>query len=122
MVKLQIVFIIITILLVILALCYKNASNGKFKNIIEKYKLYYIYNIIFYLSSIVAILFYKLKIDAIILILIMLYVIYLSFDLVSVPTKNSKIDETYNNIIMFMLINLIAITTIKYIIIVEIMR
>ena len=42
MVKLQIVFIIITILLVILALCYKNARNGKFKNIIEKYKIYII--------------------------------------------------------------------------------
>lgn len=119
--RIQILSIIITIVLAILALCYKNTENIKIKNVVQKYKLYYIYNIIFYLSNIAAILFYKLKLDPILLVLIMLYFVYLSLDLISIPTKESKIDEIYNNIIMFLLVNLIAITTIKYIII-EIIR
>ena len=120
--KIQILAIIITILLGLIALFYKNTKNIKIKNVVQKYKLYYIYNIIFYLSNIAAILFYKLRIDSIILVLIMIYVLYLSLDLMSIQTKESKIDEIYNNIIMFLLVNLIAITTIKYIIIVEIIR
>ena len=121
MVELQILAIIITILLGLISLLYKNTKNIKIKNVVQKYKLYYIYNIIFYLSNIAAILFYKLKLDPILLVLIMLYFVYLSLDLMSVPKKESKIDEIYNNIIMFLLVNLIAITTIKYIII-EIIR
>ena len=121
MVELQILAIIITILLGLISLLYKNTKNIKIKNVVQKYKLYYIYNIIFYLSNIAAILFYKLKLDPILLVLIMLYFVYLSLDLISIPTKESKIDEIYNNIIMFLLVNLIAITTIKYIII-EIIR
>lgn len=120
MVKLQIVFIIITILLLLLALCYKNARNGKFKNIMEKYKLYYIYNILFYLSNIGAILFYKLKLDPILLVLIMLYFVYLSLDLMS--DQNKKENEIYSIMIMFLVITLILIVSIKYILIVEIIN
>lgn len=120
MVKLQIVFIIITILLAILALCYKTARNGKFKNIIEKYKLYYVYNILFYSTCLVAILFYKLKIDAIILVLVILYFAYLSFDLIS--GKDKEENEIYSIMIMFLVITLILIVSIKYILIVEIIN
>ena len=118
--RMQILLIIITILLSIVALCYKTSRNGKFKNIIEKYKLYYIYNIIFYLSNIVAILYYKLKIDAILLSLIILYFVYLSLDLIS--GQSEKENEIYTLLIMFILIIFILIISIKYIIIVEIMR
>ena len=120
MVKLQIVFIIITILLAILALCYKTSRNGKFKNFIQNYKLYYIYNIIFYLSNMGGILFYKLKLDPILLVLIMLYFVYFSLDLMS--DKNKKENEIYIIIMMFLIIILILIISIKYIIIVEIIR
>lgn len=121
--KIQILMVINTILLAVIALIYKNnKNNSKIKNYIDNYKLYYIYNVVFYLTCLLSILFYKLKIDSIILVLIMIYVLYLSLDLMSIPTKESKVDEIYNNIIMFLLVNLIAITTIKYIIIVEIIR
>ena len=83
MVELQIVFIIISTLLGLLALIYKNTKNTKFKKGIQKYKLYYVYNTIFYISNIGAILFYKLKLDAMLLVLIMLYFLYLSLDLMS---------------------------------------
>ena len=120
MVELQIVFIIITILLGIIAFFYKIGRNGKFKNIIEKYKLYYIYNILFYITCLVAILFYKLKIDFIVLILIMLYFLYLSLDLMS--GKEKEENEIYTIIIMFLIIILILIVSIKYILISEIIR
>ena len=42
MVELQIVFIIISTLLGLLALIYKNTKNTKFKKGIQKYKLYYV--------------------------------------------------------------------------------
>lgn len=119
MVELQIVFIIITILLVIIALFYKN-TNTKFKNIVQKYKLYYVYNILFYLICLLAITFYKLKIDAILLSLIILYFVYLSLDLIS--GQSEKENEIYTLIIMFILIIFILIISIKYIIIVEIIR
>lgn len=119
--RMQVIMLINTILFAVIALIYKNTRNKKFKNIVQKYKLYYLYNILFYITCLLSILFYKLKIDSIILVLIMIYVLYLSLDLISIPTKESKIDEIYNNIIMFLLVNLIAITTIKYIII-EIIR
>ena len=118
--KLQILSITMTIFLGLIALFYKNTQNIKFKNVIQKYKLYYIYNIIFYLSNIVAILFYKLKIDAIILILIIIYFIYLSLDLMS--GKEKEENEIYTIIIMFLIIILILIVSIKYILISEIIR
>lgn len=118
--RIQILSIIITIVLAILALCYKNTENIKIKNVVQKYKLYYIYNIIFYLSNIVAILFYKLKIDAIILILIIIYFIYLSLDLMS--GRNEEENEIYTIINMFFIIVFVLIVSIKYILILEILR
>lgn len=120
MVELQIVFIIISTLLGLLALIYKNTKNTKFKKGIQKYKLYYVYNIIFYLSNIVAILFYKLKIDAIILILIIIYFIYLSLDLMS--GRNEEENEIYTIINMLFIIVFVLIVSIKYILILEILR
>ena len=118
--RIQILSIIITIVLAILALCYKNTEKIKIKNVVQKYKLYYIYNIIFYLSNIVAILFYKLKIDAIILILIIIYFIYLSLDLMS--GRNEEENEIYTIINMFFIIVFVLIVSIKYILILEILR
>ena len=118
--KIQILAIITTILLAILALCYKNTENIKIKSVVQKYKLYYIYNIIFYLSNIVAILFYKLKIDAIILILIIIYFIYLSLDLIS--GRNEEENEIYTIINMLFIIVFVLIVSIKYILILEILR
>lgn len=118
--KLQILSITMTIFLGLIALFYKNTQNIKFKNVIQKYKLYYIYNIIFYLSNIVAILFYKLKIDAIILILIIIYFIYLSLDLMS--GRNEEENEIYTIINMLFIIVFVLIVSIKYILILEILR
>lgn len=120
MVELQIVFIIISTLLGLLALIYKNTKKTKFKKGIQKYKLYYVYNTIFYISNIEAILFYKLKLDAMLLVLIMLYFLYLSLDLMS--GKEKEENEIYTIIIMFLIIILILIVSIKYILISEIIR
>ena len=118
--RIQILSIMIIIVLAKLALCYQSTENIKIKNGVQKYKLYYIYNIIFYLSNIVAILFYKLKIDAIILILIIIYFIYLSLDLMS--GRNEEENEIYTIINMFFIIVFVLIVSIKYILILEILR